>query len=193
MADEVELPTEAEIRQLPRWARVAFAARCARRVLPLVRHYWKDAPEDHCRPVQIETEDVDDPLPFFSQTRDFSLRIDLKMNSERNVTGVNQDGRHLPRSRCTNSGTSSGRRSSGGMSITRSASRFAKSCRSFRSWISTPSGQLVANTSRTSGDTGGPSPAPSWIGVRSSTCRRNSCASTPRSWSSSTKMVPPAV
>lgn len=29
------LPTEAEITQLPRWARVAFAARCARRVLPL--------------------------------------------------------------------------------------------------------------------------------------------------------------
>lgn len=29
------LPTEAEIAELPRWARVAFAARCARRVLPL--------------------------------------------------------------------------------------------------------------------------------------------------------------
>lgn len=31
MADEVTLPTEEEIAQLPRWARVAFAARCARR------------------------------------------------------------------------------------------------------------------------------------------------------------------
>jgi len=31
------LPTEDEIGQLPRWARVAFAARCARRVLPFAR------------------------------------------------------------------------------------------------------------------------------------------------------------
>ncbi len=30
------LPTEDEIAKLPRWARVAFAARCARRVLPLI-------------------------------------------------------------------------------------------------------------------------------------------------------------
>ncbi len=35
MADAVQLPTEEEIAALPRWARVAFAARCARRVLPL--------------------------------------------------------------------------------------------------------------------------------------------------------------
>lgn len=33
MADEATLPTEEEIAQLPRWARVAFAARCARRAL----------------------------------------------------------------------------------------------------------------------------------------------------------------
>ena len=38
------LPTEAEIAAVPRWARVAFAARCARRVLPLFRHNWPDAP-----------------------------------------------------------------------------------------------------------------------------------------------------
>ena len=30
-----KLPTEDEIARLPRWAIVAFAARCARRVLPL--------------------------------------------------------------------------------------------------------------------------------------------------------------
>jgi hypothetical protein len=30
-----EIPTEEEIAKLPRWARVAFAARCARRALPL--------------------------------------------------------------------------------------------------------------------------------------------------------------
>lgn len=41
------LPTEEEIAQLPRWARVAFAARCARRVLPLYAHYWPSAPTEH--------------------------------------------------------------------------------------------------------------------------------------------------
>jgi hypothetical protein len=38
MADDTP-PTEAEIAALPRWARVAFAARCARRVLSLA---WRD-------------------------------------------------------------------------------------------------------------------------------------------------------
>ncbi len=38
------LPSEEEIAELPRWARVAFAARCARRVLPLFEHFWNDAP-----------------------------------------------------------------------------------------------------------------------------------------------------
>lgn len=33
------LPTEDEIAKLPRWARVAFAARCARRVVPLFERY----------------------------------------------------------------------------------------------------------------------------------------------------------
>lgn len=47
MADEVKLPTKEEIAKLPRWARVAFAARCARRVLPLYKHHWPDAPEEY--------------------------------------------------------------------------------------------------------------------------------------------------
>lgn len=34
------LPSEAEIAKLPRWARVAFAARCVRRVLPLLQTGW---------------------------------------------------------------------------------------------------------------------------------------------------------
>jgi hypothetical protein len=38
------VPTREEIAQLPRWARVAFAARCARRVLPLFRRGWPEAP-----------------------------------------------------------------------------------------------------------------------------------------------------
>jgi hypothetical protein len=44
MADEIRLPTKEEIAQLPRWARVAFAARCARLVLPFFRNSWPDAP-----------------------------------------------------------------------------------------------------------------------------------------------------
>ncbi len=43
MADEATLPTQDEIAQLPRWARVAFAARCARRVLPTFRSHWPRA------------------------------------------------------------------------------------------------------------------------------------------------------
>src|SRR4051812_9654562 len=39
------LPTEEEIAKLPRWARVAFAARCARRVLPFAQVGW---PEQNC-------------------------------------------------------------------------------------------------------------------------------------------------
>ncbi|MDY3561506.1 hypothetical protein R5W23_002784 [Gemmata sp. JC673] len=42
----VKLPTEEEIAKLPRWARVAFAARCARRVLPLFPIKWPIARAD---------------------------------------------------------------------------------------------------------------------------------------------------
>lgn len=45
------LPTEDELMQLPHWARVAFAARCAERVLPLFRYFWAEATEDHLRAV----------------------------------------------------------------------------------------------------------------------------------------------
>jgi hypothetical protein len=38
------LPTEQEIAALPRWAQVAFAARCARRVLPVFKYAWPAAP-----------------------------------------------------------------------------------------------------------------------------------------------------
>lgn len=33
--------------RLPRWARVAFAARCARRVMPLFKKYWPNATKEH--------------------------------------------------------------------------------------------------------------------------------------------------
>lgn len=41
------IPSREEIEQLPRWARVAYAARCAQRVLPLLMHFWPDAPAEH--------------------------------------------------------------------------------------------------------------------------------------------------
>ena len=47
MGGEVKIPSEDDIRQLPRWARLAFAARCARRVLPLFQHSWPDAPAEY--------------------------------------------------------------------------------------------------------------------------------------------------
>lgn len=46
MASEDRLPTKEEIKQLPRWARVAFAVRCAERVRPLFTHAWPDAPRE---------------------------------------------------------------------------------------------------------------------------------------------------
>lgn len=41
------LPSRAEVEKLPRFARVAFAARCARRVFPILRRCWPSAPADH--------------------------------------------------------------------------------------------------------------------------------------------------
>lgn len=43
----VGLPTRADLRVLPRWARVAYAARCAQRVQPLFVKFWPNAPERH--------------------------------------------------------------------------------------------------------------------------------------------------
>ncbi len=50
------LPSEDEIAELPRWARVAFAARCARRVLPLYIHSWPDGKS----PYQVELQSIVD-------------------------------------------------------------------------------------------------------------------------------------
>src|SRR5262245_18855395 len=41
------IPSQEEIEKLPRWARVAYLARCARRLLPLYHHFWPDAPRAH--------------------------------------------------------------------------------------------------------------------------------------------------
>jgi hypothetical protein len=44
---EPTIPTVEEIAKLPRWAIVAFAARCARRVQPLFVLGWPEAPDKH--------------------------------------------------------------------------------------------------------------------------------------------------
>lgn len=49
----IEIPTTKELKTLPCWARVAFAARCARRVQPLFRAAWPQAAKEH-----IETVDT---------------------------------------------------------------------------------------------------------------------------------------
>ena len=47
MAHKADIPTQEEITQLPRWARVAFAARCARHVQPVFGAAWSDAPQKY--------------------------------------------------------------------------------------------------------------------------------------------------
>lgn len=52
------LPTEEEIASLPRWARVAFAARCARRVLPLYAelHPYPEERDSGLKAVRLAVE-----------------------------------------------------------------------------------------------------------------------------------------
>ncbi len=47
------IPSAEEVMQLPRRARVAFAARCARRVFPIVKTYWANAPMQHILALHI--------------------------------------------------------------------------------------------------------------------------------------------
>lgn len=49
MPDKNGLPTEEELLELPRWARVVFALRCAQRVRPWFAKFWRDAPEEHIK------------------------------------------------------------------------------------------------------------------------------------------------
>ena len=53
---EAMIPTEEEIGELPLHAQVAFAARCARRVLPLFKYYWPEAPMEHIDAVEKAVE-----------------------------------------------------------------------------------------------------------------------------------------
>ena len=53
---EATIPTQKEIAQLTRWAKVAFAARCARRVLPLFQDSWPTARKDYITAVTQAVE-----------------------------------------------------------------------------------------------------------------------------------------
>lgn len=66
------LPTKEEIEQLPRWARVSFAARCARRVEPLFHHNWPSASETHERHVRHAVEHAE----MFASEGMFDLDVD---------------------------------------------------------------------------------------------------------------------
>lgn len=60
MSDETKLPTVAEIIQLPRWARVAYAARCARRALPLYKIYQPDAPKSELELLEATVQSIEE-------------------------------------------------------------------------------------------------------------------------------------
>jgi hypothetical protein len=64
------LPSEEEIAALPRWARIAFAARCARRVWPLVLSSWTAAPTHHLstgKRAIIRAEQIANGADFYAQ------------------------------------------------------------------------------------------------------------------------------
>ena len=49
MEVEPNLPTKDQLAELPHWACVAFIARSVRRVQPLFKETWPDAPEKYCK------------------------------------------------------------------------------------------------------------------------------------------------
>jgi hypothetical protein len=52
MAEESQLPSERDLQKLPRWARVAYAARSARRAQPLFTLAWPSVPEMHVEAIE---------------------------------------------------------------------------------------------------------------------------------------------
>ncbi|MDB5309350.1 MAG: hypothetical protein JWO38_3552 [Gemmataceae bacterium] len=66
-----KLPTEEEIAKLPRWARVAFAARCARRVLPLFNHSVPNARDRHLSAV-VRAVDLAEQGASSTDSKDFT-------------------------------------------------------------------------------------------------------------------------
>ena len=77
--NEPTIPTEAELGQLSYWGMVAFAARCARRVLPLFRHAWPDAPDEHLaaviRVIELTERSAATTDPHYPSVRDAADRV----------------------------------------------------------------------------------------------------------------------
>lgn len=57
-------PTNHDLRALPRWARVAFAARCARRVEPLFRYFWPDAAASDMAAIAVAVQTAEDAARY---------------------------------------------------------------------------------------------------------------------------------
>jgi hypothetical protein len=121
MADDTTLPTEDEIRQLPRWARVAFAARCARRALPLFQKHWPDAPEEHVTAVRRAVEVAEHSAADAHGAADASKIAAAAIRVSAIATRVNATAAAAARSARMTSRTRTG-------SIARSVSTAAAAC-----------------------------------------------------------------
>ncbi len=56
---EDRIPSVSDIARLPRWAQVAFAARCARRVQPLFKYFWPDAKVEYATAIRESLDAVE--------------------------------------------------------------------------------------------------------------------------------------
>jgi restriction endonuclease Mrr len=59
MTQAAEVPNEEALRSLPRWALVAFAVRCARRVQPLFTRAWPQAPDEYVATLARAVEETE--------------------------------------------------------------------------------------------------------------------------------------
>lgn len=57
--DTRNIPTAQDLNTLPRWAIIAFAARCARRVEPLFKKAWPTAPRNHLDAIRDAVEETE--------------------------------------------------------------------------------------------------------------------------------------
>jgi hypothetical protein len=95
VAESASLPTREEIEQLPVWARVAFAARCARQALPLFQKFWPTVAIHHVNRVEQAVTFAEDaaasssaPLSFNSYTGAGAAADAVRIDSQQSVIGV---------------------------------------------------------------------------------------------------------
>ena len=60
---EIDIPSGDNIAELPKGAQIALAARCVRRVLPLFKAVWPDAPDEHIEAIRSAVEMVEASPP----------------------------------------------------------------------------------------------------------------------------------